>query len=158
MGACAAQNLRRACRDRLARCARGAGKDRPLFAVEADIRGRSPPERREARQRRSTPILVDLKAFLDATLAKISGKSSLAGAIRYATSRWASLTRFVVDGRLEMTNNAAERAIRPLARGISLCTSFSSVWKHWKRLRGFGATRARFPGDGRGDGLRMQVA
>ena len=87
------------------------------FAVEADIRGRSPPERREARQRRSTPILVDLKAFLDATLAKISGKSSLAGAIRYATSRWAALTRFVVDGRLEMTNNAAERAIPPLALG-----------------------------------------
>jgi transposase len=88
-----------------------------LFAVEADIRGRSPAERREARQRRSAPILVDLRAFLDATLAKISGKSSLAGAIRYATSRWAALTRFVDDGRLEMTNNAAERAIRPLALG-----------------------------------------
>ncbi len=88
-----------------------------LFAVEADIRGRSPPERREARQRRSAPILADLKAFLDATLAKISGKSSLAGAIRYVTSRWTALTRFVDDGRLEMTNNAAERAIRPLALG-----------------------------------------
>ncbi len=88
-----------------------------LFAVEADIRGRSPAERREARQHRSAPILADLKAFLDATLAKISGKSSLAGAIRYATSRWAALTRFVDDGRLEMTNNAAERAIRPLALG-----------------------------------------
>src|SRR5271166_6069383 len=61
-----------------------------LFAVEADIRGRSPAERREARQRRSAPILADLKAFLDATLTGISGKSSLAGAIRYATSRWAA--------------------------------------------------------------------
>ncbi len=71
-----------------------------LFAVEADIRGRSPAERREARQHRSAPILADLKAFLDATLAKISGKSSLAGAFRYATSRWAALTRFVDDGRL----------------------------------------------------------
>jgi transposase len=88
-----------------------------LFAVEADIRGRSPPERREVRQRRSAPILVDLKAFLDATLAKISGKSSLAGAIRYATSRWTALARYVDDGRLEMTNNVAERAIRPLALG-----------------------------------------
>ena len=88
-----------------------------LFAIEADIRGRSPPERREVRQRRSAPILADLKAFLDATLAKISGKSSLAGAIRYATSRWDALTRLVDDGRLEMTNNAAERAIRPLALG-----------------------------------------
>jgi hypothetical protein len=55
-------------------------------------------------------------------------------------------------------NNAAERGLRGVATGLSLCTSFSSVWKHWKRLRGFGATRAPFPGDGRGDGLRMQVA
>ena len=88
-----------------------------LFAVEADIRGRSPADRRDARRRRSAPILTELKTFLDATLAAISGKSSLAGAIRYATSRWAALTRFVDDGRLEMTNNAAERAIRPLALG-----------------------------------------
>jgi transposase len=88
-----------------------------LFAVEADIRGRNPADRQDARRRRSAPILTELKAFLDATLAAISGKSSLAGAIRYATSRWAALTRFVDDGRLEMTNNAAERAIRPLALG-----------------------------------------
>ena len=88
-----------------------------LFAIEADIRGRSPAERQQVRRRRSAPMLADLKAFLDATLATISGKSSLAGAIRYATSRWAALTRFVDDGRLEMTNNAAERAIRPLALG-----------------------------------------
>jgi transposase len=88
-----------------------------LFAVEADIRGRNPADRRDARHRRSAPILAELKTFLDATLATISGKSSFAGAIRYATSRWAALTRFVDDGRLEMTNNAAERAIRPLALG-----------------------------------------
>ena len=88
-----------------------------MFAVEADIRGRSPADRSEARRRRSAPILAELKTFLDATLAAISGKSSLAGAIRYATSRWTTLTRFVDDGRLEMTNNAAERAIRPLAVG-----------------------------------------
>ena len=50
-------------------------------------------------------------------MAKISGKSSLAGAIRYAMSRWTALTRYVDDGRLEMSNNAAERAIRPLALG-----------------------------------------
>ena len=50
-------------------------------------------------------------------MAKISGKSSLAGAIRYAVSRWTALTRYIDDGRLEMSNNAAERAIRPLALG-----------------------------------------
>jgi transposase len=71
-------------------------------------------------------------------------------------TRWQAFTRFLDDGRVCMST--AERALRGLATGLSLCTSFSSVWKHWKWLRGFGATRARFPADGRGDGLRMQVA
>ena len=48
---------------------------------------------------------------------RLSGKSDLAGAIRYARSRWQALTRYLDDGRLEITNNAAERAIRPLALG-----------------------------------------
>jgi transposase len=69
------------------------------------------------RRQRAVPVLAELKIFLDATLPKISGKSDYAGAIRYATSRWTALTRYVDDGRLEMSNNAAERAIRPLALG-----------------------------------------
>jgi transposase len=88
-----------------------------LFQIEADIRGRGPADRLAARQQRTLPKLEALKAFLDHTLAKISAKSSLAGAIRYATSRWGALSRFTTDGRLEMSNNAAERAIRPLALG-----------------------------------------
>jgi len=54
-------------------------------------------------------MLAELKEFLNSTLAKISGKSSLAQAIRYATSRWEVLTRFVDDGCLEISNNAAGR-------------------------------------------------
>ena len=88
-----------------------------LFAIEADMRGRSPAERVTARRERALPVLAELRAFLDATLAKISGKSDFAKAIRYANSRWTALTRYVDDGRLEMSNNAAERAIRPLALG-----------------------------------------
>ena len=88
-----------------------------LFAIEADVRGRSPSERRRARIERSVPVLADLKAHLEATLARISGKSPFAAAIRYTTSRWTALTRFVEDGRLELSNNAAERAIRPLTLG-----------------------------------------
>jgi len=88
-----------------------------LFAIEADISGKPPPERVAARRAKATPILSELRAFFDATMAKVSGKSSLAGAIRYAVSRWTALTRYVDDGRLEMSNNAAERAIRPLALG-----------------------------------------
>jgi hypothetical protein len=88
-----------------------------LFDIEADIKGRSPPERLAARRQRTVPLLDALRALLDATLARISAKTTLAGAIRHATSRWPALTRFAHDGRLEISNNAAERAIRPLALG-----------------------------------------
>lgn len=88
-----------------------------LFAIEAGIRGKPPAERAAARREHAIPILDELRAFLDATLTKISGKSDFAKAIRYATSRWTALTRYIDDGRLEMSNNAAERAIRPLTLG-----------------------------------------
>ena len=48
-----------------------------LFAIEADVRGRSPAERIAARRAKATPILAELRAFLDATMAKISGKTIL---------------------------------------------------------------------------------
>jgi hypothetical protein len=88
-----------------------------LFKIEADIRGRSPNERLQTRVELAVPKLDALKTLFEATLNKISGKSSLAQALRYALSRWASLTRYTTDGRLEISNNAAERAIRPLAVG-----------------------------------------
>ncbi|WP_262029905.1 IS66 family transposase, partial [Microvirga sp. Mcv34] len=88
-----------------------------LFAVEAGINGLDPETRLAARLARSVPLLEILKSHLDTTLARISGKSELAKAIRYMTSRWKALTVYVTDGRLEMSNNAAERAIRPLALG-----------------------------------------
>ena len=88
-----------------------------LFAVEREIHGLSPDERRRARQARSRPVLDDLAGFLDGALTRLSGKSELAGAIRYARSRWPALSRYVDDGHLEISNNAAERAIRPLALG-----------------------------------------
>jgi len=88
-----------------------------LFAVEREIRGRGPEARLAARQDRSVPILKGLRLFLDEALARTSTKGKLAAAIRYSTTRWAALTRYTTDGRLEMSNNAAERAIRPLALG-----------------------------------------
>lgn len=88
-----------------------------LFAIEADIRGKSPDERLKARVEHAVPKLDALKTRFEVTLYKISGKSSLAQALRYALSRWPSLTRYTTDGRLEISNNAAERAIRPLAVG-----------------------------------------
>jgi len=88
-----------------------------LFAIEADIRGRSPQERLNARTERSVPLLAQMKLKFEDTLHKISGKSTLAQAIRYSLSRWNALTRYTIDGKLEISNNAAERAIRPLAIG-----------------------------------------
>ena len=87
-----------------------------LFALEAVLHGRNPQDRRAARQEQAVPLLAELHAFLVGALDRISGKSSLAQTIRYALSRWEVLLRYTTDGRLEMTNNAAERAIRPLAR------------------------------------------
>src|SRR5262249_23628124 len=65
----------------------------------------------------SIPRLADLERFFKTALTAISAKSTLARAIRYALSRWDALLRYTSDGRLEMTNNAAERAIRPLVLG-----------------------------------------
>lgn len=86
-----------------------------LYAVESDIRGRSPDQRREARQEKSRPILDALEPWLREKLALISQKTKLAEAIRYALSRWYGLMRFVDDGRIEIDSNIVERAIRPIA-------------------------------------------
>jgi len=63
-----------------------------LFAIEARINGRPPPDRLAIRQQEAVPLLP-LETFLQKALNQISGKSTLAQAIRYATSRWAALTR-----------------------------------------------------------------
>jgi transposase len=88
-----------------------------LFAIEREINGQSAEIRRAVRQSQSVPLLADLKAHLETSLNRISGKSDLAKAIRYSLNRWEALCRFTEDGRLEMSNNAAERAIRPLTLG-----------------------------------------
>ena len=88
-----------------------------LFAIEAEIKGKAPAQRHAARQQRSRPLLDDLRSFLGRALSQISKKSSLAGAIRYSLTRWNALGRCTEDGRLEISNNAAERAIKPLALG-----------------------------------------
>jgi hypothetical protein len=88
-----------------------------LYGIEKEIRGRSPDERREVRQARSGPLLDAMHAWLKTTLLKLSKKSELARAIQYALERWTALLVFVDDGRVEMDNNAAERALRTVALG-----------------------------------------
>jgi transposase len=88
-----------------------------LYAVESDINGRSPEERREIRNTRSLPLLGSLKQWLEETLVKLSMKSDTAIAVRYALGRWEALMRYCDDGHLEIDNNAAERALRAVALG-----------------------------------------
>ena len=88
-----------------------------LYGIEAEIRGRPPDERKRVRQARAGPELEGLYAFLHTSLTTLSKKSELAVAIRYSLSRWAALTRYRDDGRLEIDNNAAERALRAVALG-----------------------------------------
>ena len=98
-----------------------------LYGIEREIRGRSPDERWQVRQSRSRPLLESMREWLQATLAKLSKKSAVTAAIQYALGRWSALLRFSENGRLEIDNNAAERALRAVAKGSSLCTSFSSA-------------------------------
>lgn len=88
-----------------------------LYGIEAEIRGRLPDERRSVRQARAGPELDSLRLWLERTVTTVSKKSELARAIRYALSNWMALTRFRDDGRLEIDNNAAERALRAVALG-----------------------------------------
>src|SRR6202161_4098571 len=88
-----------------------------LYAIEKQIHGRSPEERREIRNTRSRPLLVSLKQWLEATLNKLSRKSDTAIAVRYALGRWEALLRYCDDGKIEIDNNAAERALRAVALG-----------------------------------------
>ena len=88
-----------------------------LYAIEAPIRGWPPDERQQSREHHAAPLIANLKAWLEATLPKLSGKSDLALAMRYGLSRWAALTRYINNGRIEIDNNAAERSIRGIALG-----------------------------------------
>jgi transposase len=88
-----------------------------LYGVEKDVRGQPPDVRVTARQSRSRPIFDDLETWLQAQLPRISGKSPLAGAIRYALARMKKMRPWLDHGFLELDNNTAERSMRPIALG-----------------------------------------
>lgn len=88
-----------------------------LFEIERRIAGKPPDERVHMRKAQSQPKLTAIKDWFDVQLKLISGKSELAAAIRYALNRWDALNVYASDGRLEISNNAAENAIRPVALG-----------------------------------------
>ncbi|MGO9994112.1 MAG: IS66 family transposase [Steroidobacteraceae bacterium] len=88
-----------------------------LYGIETEIRGQSAAARQQVRQARAGPKLEELHEWLISTVRQLSKKSDLAGAIHYALARWEALTRYRGDGRIEIDNNAAERALRAVALG-----------------------------------------
>lgn len=88
-----------------------------LYKIESGIRGSPPERRREVRQEYSKPIVEALHAWLNQKLSTLSRKSLTAEAIGYAMNQWQALTRYLDDGRIEIDNNAAERALRTVALG-----------------------------------------
>ncbi len=88
-----------------------------LYAVEKEAKGKSPEERAALRQEKAKPIFDELEVWLRAQLPKLSGKTKLAGAIRYALNRLPKARPYLSDGRLELDNNICERSIRPIALG-----------------------------------------
>lgn len=88
-----------------------------LYKVEKEARRRPPQERAALRQEKARPIFNELGLWLQAQLPKISGKTKLAEAIRYALKRMAKARGYLDDGRLELDNNICERSIRPVTLG-----------------------------------------
>jgi transposase len=88
-----------------------------LYDVEATIRGAPSERRRKIRQEQTAPRFAALQSWLETMLRQLPRKSAAAEAIRYALTRGTSLSRFIDDGTIEIDNNAAERAIRPIALG-----------------------------------------
>lgn len=88
-----------------------------LYAIEAGIRGASPEQRLAERRARSRPLVDDLFAWFEATLARLPARSTMAEAIRYAMNHRDGLLRFLDDGRIELDTNSVERAARPVALG-----------------------------------------
>jgi transposase len=88
-----------------------------LFAIERDINGKPPQERTRVRNEHSRPLVTELETWLRKQRVKLSAKNEIAKAITYSLNQWRGLVRFLDDGRLCMSNNAAERALRCVAVG-----------------------------------------
>jgi transposase len=88
-----------------------------LFAVEREINGLSAATRLAVRQEKSAPLVVAFEGWMRAERAKLSRHAAVAKAIDYMLTRWPSFIRFLDDGRICLSNNAAERALRGLALG-----------------------------------------
>src|SRR3954453_18223170 len=97
--------------------AEAVGRIDELFAIEREINGRPAGERLAVRKERTRPLVGGLEAWLRVQHARVSPKPETGKAVGYALNHWKALTRFLEDGRICMSNNAAERALRGVAVG-----------------------------------------
>jgi hypothetical protein len=88
-----------------------------LFDIERDINGLAADQRLAVRTERSAPLVADLEEWMRGERARLSRHAPVAQAIDYMLKRWAGFIRFLEDGRICLTNNAAERALRGLTLG-----------------------------------------
>jgi transposase len=88
-----------------------------LFAIEREIKGAPPDQRRQVRQERALPRLAALRSWLETMVQGLSSDSTLARACRYPLNRWAAMVRYCDDGLLEISNNLVENALRGVALG-----------------------------------------
>ena len=120
-----------------------------IFNIERSIKGLTAEQRLAVRRKHVTPQVMALETWMRAARGKMSRHADVAKAIDYMLKRWEAFSRFLRDGRICLTNNAAERALRGIATPELLCTSSSSIWKHWELVFGgdddTGALCARSP-------------
>ena len=90
---------------------------RALYDVEDGAKSLSPQQRYELRQQESVPILQQFESWLRTVRMEVLPKSPLGQAISYTLSNWCDLKRYVDDGDINIDNNAAERALRPITIG-----------------------------------------
>jgi hypothetical protein len=104
-----------------------------LFEIERSINGQAADQRRAVRQQLSAPLVTDLESWMRGQRAKLSRDNDVAKAMEYMLKRWPAFARFLDDGRICLSNNAAERALRGIGLGR----------KSWRRLRSRWTARSR---------------
>ena len=98
-----------------------------LFDKERSIKGETAARRHAVRQELSAPVVAELETWMKAERAKLSRHAPVAKAMDYMLKRWDRFARFLDDGRICLSNNAAERCLRGIATMESFCTPSSSV-------------------------------
>jgi transposase len=107
-----------------------------FYVIESRVRGSSAGKRCEVRQAQTAPLVHGFKTFIEQQLARVSGKSEIAKAIRYGLNHWDGLVRFLDDGRIELDTNIVERSMRPqaLTRKNALFAGHDDGAENWAIL------------------------